>query len=334
MASGITFKGEKLVGRSNYIEWLTNATLFFEINGFMPYIDGSELEPNKGLYYNGDTAYSPELAVKYIDKLAEFQRNNTRALGAIKSTISVDNTERFKDKKTAKELFEAIKATFGESSLELIGRYLDRIIEANYNSFKTMDEYTSQVQASAIYLKELNYEVPKPFLAWLLFKGLPSAFDSFSSRKYEELAKDIKAIDISKLISDLISEESRMKASIDLEANKAGSNKDSYCKHCKRKGHVESNCYKKYPELKPKNKANKPSSKKSKKKSDKEDSKDSSNKDNNKAESSKVIMNALSNNQTIEDNISPINYFSKSNDFKNKLVLDSGATEHYTPNKD
>jgi hypothetical protein len=97
---------------------------------------------------------------------------------------------------------------------------------------------------------------------------------------------------------------------------------------------VESNCYKKYPELKPKNKANKPSSKKSKKKSNKEDFKDFSNKDNNKAESSKVIINILSNNQTIEDNISFINYFSKSNDFKNKLVLDLSVTEHYTPNKD
>jgi hypothetical protein len=121
LALGITFKREKLVGCSNYIEWLTNATLFFEINGFMPYIDGSELEPNKGLYYNSDTAYSPELAVKYIDKLTEFQRNNTTALSVIKLTISVDNTERFKDKKTAKELFKAIKATFGEFSLELIG---------------------------------------------------------------------------------------------------------------------------------------------------------------------------------------------------------------------
>jgi hypothetical protein len=87
-----------------------------------------------------------------------------------------------------------------------------------------------------------------------------------------------------------------MKASIDLEANKARSNKDSYCKHCKRKGYVKFNYYKKYPKLKPKNKANKPSSKKSKKKSDKKDFKDSSNKDNNKAESNKVIINTLSNN--------------------------------------
>jgi hypothetical protein len=329
MTSNITFKGEKLIGRSNYIEWLTSATLFFEINGFMPYIDGSELEPDKTLYYVGDKPYSQELAVKYIEKLTDFQRNNIKALGAIKSIISVDNTERFKDKKTTKDLFNSIKTTFGESSLELIGRYLDRIIEANYNSSKSMDEYTSQIQASAIYLKELDYQVPKPFLAWLLFKGLPSSFDSFSSRKYEELAKDIKNIDISKLISDLISEESRMNASLDLSANKAKSNKGSYCTYCKHKGHVESRCYKQYPELNT-------SSKKPNKKSTKGNSKDS-NKDNNpkKSESTKVIMSLLDNNHLKEEvNTSITSYFSKSNDFKNKLVLDSGATEHYTPNKD
>jgi hypothetical protein len=113
------------------------------MNSFMPYINSSELEPNKGLYYNSDTAYSPKLAIKYINKLAEFQRNNTKALRAIKSMISVNNTKRFKDKKTAKKLFKAIKATFGEFSLEIISRYLDRIIKANYNLFKTIDKYTS-----------------------------------------------------------------------------------------------------------------------------------------------------------------------------------------------
>ena len=112
----------------------------------MPYIDGSDLEPNKDLYYKDtSTTYSPELAVKYIEKLSEFQRNNTRALGAIKSIISVDNTERFKDKKTAKELFEVIKSTFSESSLELISYYLDYIIEVNYNSSKSIDKYINQV---------------------------------------------------------------------------------------------------------------------------------------------------------------------------------------------
>jgi hypothetical protein len=37
-----SFKGDLLVGKSNYIEWLANAKLFFEINGFMPYINETE----------------------------------------------------------------------------------------------------------------------------------------------------------------------------------------------------------------------------------------------------------------------------------------------------
>jgi hypothetical protein len=131
----------------------------------MSYINGSESEPDKSLYYKDNKkAFSPKLAVKYIEKLSEYQRNNIKALDAIKAVISLDNTERFKDKKSAKDLFNVIKSTFGKSSLELIGRYLNRILKANYTSFKSMDEYTSQIQSLAIYLKELNYKVPRPFL--------------------------------------------------------------------------------------------------------------------------------------------------------------------------
>ena len=134
MASGQLFKGEKLVGRSNYLEWLTNANLFFEINGYMPYIDGSEESPDRSLYYKTEKEpYSPELAVRYSEKLGEFTRNNKKALGAIKSTISLENLERFKDKNSTSKLYRAIKATFEEGSLKLIGHYFDQIIKANYN---------------------------------------------------------------------------------------------------------------------------------------------------------------------------------------------------------
>ena len=326
MTLGITFKREKLVGRSNYIKWLTNTTLFLEINSFMPYIDSSELEPNKDLYYNSKEkkAYSPELAIKYIDKQSEYQRNNSRALGAIKSIISIDNTERFKDKKTAKELFKAIKSTFGKSSLELIGYYLDYILEDDYNSYKSINKYTSQIQSLAIYLDQLEYKVPILFLAWLLFKGLPSSFNSFNSCKYKELAADLSKINISKLITNLILEEARMNTSQSLEANWAArTNKDSFYSHYKKKGYLESRCYKKYPELKP----NKGSNSKSNKDKDKEDSNPDTN--STKSESTKVIMSILANNT--EDS-SSTSYLS--NDFRNKLVLDTGATKYYTPNKD
>ena len=194
--------------------------LFFKINGYMPYIDSSETSFDRGLYYKTEKeSYSSKLAIRYSEKLGEYTWNNKRALGAIKSTISLENSERFKDKTSAKELYDAIKSTFEESSLELIGRYFDRISEANYNSFNSIDEYTSQIQSSAIYLSELKNELLKPLLAWVLFKGLPSSFDSFISRKYEEIARDIQFVNISKLIADLISEESRMNSTPDLAAN-------------------------------------------------------------------------------------------------------------------
>jgi hypothetical protein len=74
-----SFKGEKLTGRSNYIDWDTNARLFLEINGFMPYIDGSEPMPQKELYYrDNNEAFSPELAVKYHERLSEIRRNSKK----------------------------------------------------------------------------------------------------------------------------------------------------------------------------------------------------------------------------------------------------------------
>ena len=112
MSAISSFKGDKLVGSSNYIEWKTNADLFLEINSYMSYIDGTEASPNKTLYYKIITktddrgkelrAYgepiSAELGARYADRLSEFSRNNKRALGALKSIISIDNNDRFKDK--------------------------------------------------------------------------------------------------------------------------------------------------------------------------------------------------------------------------------------------
>ena len=81
MASFSSFKGEKLIGSSNYIEWKTNADLFLEINSYMSYINRTETSPNKELYYkvinklddkgkvtsSREEPISPELGVRYAD---------------------------------------------------------------------------------------------------------------------------------------------------------------------------------------------------------------------------------------------------------------------------
>ena len=95
-----SFKENLLIDKTNYIEQKNKVTLQLEINSYILYIDGFENGLNKSLYYNSeDKAYNPELAIKYIEKELEFEKNSKKALEAIKSTISKENIDRFKDKK-------------------------------------------------------------------------------------------------------------------------------------------------------------------------------------------------------------------------------------------
>ncbi|CAL3971482.1 unnamed protein product [Diplocarpon coronariae] len=297
-----TFKGELLVGKSNYTEWINTASLFLEVNGHMSYIDGSELPPRRSIYFKRESESST-----YIP-------------------ISDELSVRFRDKSTAKELFEAIKATYNTKGLELISRYINKIVDNSYSSYKNVDEYTSAIQSSAIYLR------------YLIFKGLLSSFDSFASRKYEEISSDLEHIDLESLINDLISEEARMGANADYkaQANKAFAKtggKRKYCTHCKLSGHISEKCYKLHPELRPFNKkANKA-----------KESKSSSNKTlisawNKKAkepknDSSKTLISAWKKDSTtsIVSHSSELSQITSTDNMK--FILDSGATEHYSPNK-
>jgi hypothetical protein len=84
----------------------------------MPFIDNSIKTPNKSLYYT--TTYntksisgviikdeiprSPKLGIRYIEKLDEYKRNKKKAYRAIKSILSLDVINSFKDKKDATKL--------------------------------------------------------------------------------------------------------------------------------------------------------------------------------------------------------------------------------------
>ena len=351
----------------------------------MSYIDGTEITPSKRLYYDIKTSitkegketstystkpFTRELGARYANRISEFNCNNKRALGALKSVILNDNNDRFKDKTSAKDLYDSIINTFSQTSLELIGRYFDKIVDTNYSSFNNMDKYTSNIQLSIIYLTKLNQTIGKPIIAWLILKGLPSQYNSYASRKYEELTEDLDEINISKLVSDLILEEGRFNSNINLEANKTSfNNNQSYCKHYNKKGHIEDKCFIKYPELRNNysNSNNKNTSKKYYKSTKKPKVIYK------KKQSTKAIISALLDDNNIINNLNNINLnkvdtstsltkgksaknskeelefmdilkekvikrakaLSYNNNFNNKaLILDLGAFKHYTPYKD
>ena len=129
----------------------------------------------------------------------------------------------------------------------------------------------------------------------------------------------------------------------ELQANKIGPkfnrNKVPFCTYCDKKGHLQEKCFEKYPELKTKKTSNNNKNKNTKsKKPNKETPKTP------KSESNKLIMTTLSLNTDIDTDINidtgidNYNYSYRSATtkdlFTDTIVLDSGATEHYTPNKD
>ena len=76
-----------------------------------------------------------------------------------------------------------------------------------------MDNYTSIIQSSYYSLKQLKQVPSIASVAWLLLKGLPSSYDAFIFRKYEEISEyisDEEDIDLNKLIAELISKEIRI----------------------------------------------------------------------------------------------------------------------------
>ncbi|CZT08621.1 uncharacterized protein RCO7_11723 [Rhynchosporium graminicola] len=156
----------------------------------------------------------------------------------------------------------------------------------------------------------------------LIFKGLLSSFDSFASKKYEEISNNLSSIDIEGLIRDLISEEARMNTSTDLQANKAfkgknwkGSKKYS---HYNKTDYIKVNCYIKHPELIPNKSTN--NKKKSKGKGAKES----------KEESTKALMSSFSSTSSSSSSTADQAYATI---YNYRIVLDSGASEHYITNK-
>ncbi|KAK6598999.1 hypothetical protein H4I96_08203 [Botrytis cinerea] len=221
MNHGIKYIGPILNGRFNYIEWCSKAKLFLEANSVMPYIDDSDNGFDKQYYFkSNDISIFKELHLRYNEKLKEFKEKSKRVLAILKSIISMELGERFKEKSNPKELWDIINKIYGETLLDLIGRYFNKLIESNYNDFSSMDEYTNNILLSYIYLKDLKFELQKAYIIWIVFNGLNDSFDSFKFRKTEEISKDLinNNIDLDKLISELIFEEFRMKGSI--ESNK------------------------------------------------------------------------------------------------------------------
>jgi hypothetical protein len=102
-----------------------------------------------------------------------------------------------------------------------------------------------------LYLFKLGYEIPKPYIILILFKGLFSSYNSFYFKKYKNISRNIKNININKFILDIINESIKLGFNISGLVNKLNNNKFKYYIYYKNnsynsKDHLEKICYYKY----------------------------------------------------------------------------------------
>ena len=207
-----------------------------------------------------------------------------------------------------------------------------------------------------MYLKELNYEIPKALLVYLLFKRLPSSFNSLVSRKYKAISRNlstIKEINLNNLIAKLIQKEARINSNIESKASKASNNNNSSsnnkyspknkyknkkplekCTYCHNKRYIKEKYWFKYPKLRP-TKANNSNNTINNKKSSKNNKQDKSDKalittlNTSKKTYKETYIKPIYNEESIIISTKNNNKTIKNSSF----ILDSEASKHYTPNK-
>jgi hypothetical protein len=103
-------------GLFNFLEWKIKINLYLEINSYILYIEGFKERLNKAFYFKTiknnqelviitDEPYNHETAIKYYERSAEFKQNQNKALGALKSILSIKNIEQFKNIDSVNNLF-------------------------------------------------------------------------------------------------------------------------------------------------------------------------------------------------------------------------------------
>ncbi|KAE9363426.1 hypothetical protein N431DRAFT_497296 [Stipitochalara longipes BDJ] len=135
---------------SLFKEWKTNTNLFLKINGYISYINGTETSPNKELYY------------KVVNKLD----NKGKVTSSREEPISPKLGIRYTD-----QLSE-----YNRNSKRALGILKSIILINNNERFKNKDKpnelYTTITS---------TFSIPKPIMAWLILKGLPSSYDNYTS---------------------------------------------------------------------------------------------------------------------------------------------------------
>lgn len=187
-----TFRNFELLNGSNYFSWLADLKVQLLEFDCLPFLEGSEKEPDK----------SDSKAWK------DYRLRKGKALSLI--YYSVDPTLRslISECEEAKEAFKILKEFSNPKSRATIIGLLDEFFQISYEEEEPIALFINRIKLAVKKLKDAGHELDNLFQAYQVIRALPSDYNSIVQQIYRYSDTDFV---ISKIESDLILEESRLK---------------------------------------------------------------------------------------------------------------------------
>ena len=150
------------------------------------------------------------------------------------------------------QLWKKLHDLYGQTSFLTRHWLWQWLFKAELRGYKSVIEYTEEIQSIVEQLKDTGFEVHDEILATVLLQGLDGSYKAFVSFTTQVYRTD-ETISFDKLVANIIDESRRM-GSEEQELERALRATDSAkgkgrCGHCQKIGHQSKNCWTKHPEL-------------------------------------------------------------------------------------
>jgi hypothetical protein len=293
-----TYKFPKLKGSANYKIWKLRIEAILLEKGY------------------GDLLYIDESTVT-----AEFQnelaQSSKKAAALVRLTLEDGPLIQTEGIVGLNQLLGALKTLYDPQGFSSDFLIIRDLFTTTLSKEKSIEGYLTRIKRLTDDLASRGLAIPNKVIAGYTLSNLSAEYNNTVAIISQSYRLQNQEIDLNQLFSHLIDESRRLQAARPLPEEETALNtrnstnhtskKLVHCSYCKKKGHLESKCWKKHPELQPKKGTNYPKQASSTRDSDQSE---------------------------LGLNTSETALLTDQSDAKNYWILDSGATSHSSASRD
>jgi hypothetical protein len=245
---------QKLKGEENYPIWANQLQRVLDANDLEDYINGAIQPVNKPR----DTTRDEATIVAY----KKWKAGNANACLAIAINILGQPQQVIADCVTAKDMWETLKSQYEGKGHNLKQQHITKLTGIRSDNYNDITSFVIEFKSLVAKLSALKSEAPADWYIIMFIQALSNEFPAWAERQ-RSAARSSTPPTLSQLYVD-INDESRgltgpNSSALETQAlygskargipgsKSAKGKSDKVCKHCKKTGHEESDCFTKHP---------------------------------------------------------------------------------------